>query len=787
LAFGSCWQTGVAAGVSPDVHGRDAVMSWNAATDSVGVTGYTVYRDGVVIATTGAATLTYHDAGLAPATHVYRVDAFDLQNNHSAPSAGASMVVASEPPAAGHVLAARPTRDRVTGSGYAAANGPYVIDVFRGGKTFTSAPLNADADGLVEVNGASGGCWTGVTPDLRAGDVVRITDAAGFADQTTIADVAAEYAVAIDSATVVVHGTAQDAAGGPLPLDQLEHRASTAAGADGTLAYDAPGSTQWTATFSGLSAADVARATGGTDTPAGTFAASESQGIWLGHSPLAGTERTASETGPGAVGGPVGPSCAAPAESPAAMVASQPAAILFGRQAVSPASTSTAGEILFRNTGGAPMRILGVRITGLNAGDFSIVSNGAPAVLAPDAFFVVGVAFTPSALGRRQAALSVACDAANTPSLSIPLSGLGWLGLVIADPGGPTHGIGVGTWISPAPDSATGARMLPVRINWGASRSPEVTRYDLQQSVNGGPFVDAPVQPGAALGVTLPLPLMPSGSPVMYRFRVRAAGGGELSRWVAGNEFGLEPVDESNADRVLFSGVWPKGSLAGAWGGGIRSAWTKVGAELRAGAAFTTNGSIAWITTLGPNRGKVSVRVDDKDSVIVDLYSDTLRAAAVGYVATNLAPGRAHRMVVHALAESNKLATGGQVDVDAFIVVNGVLRSAATAVNRTPGGLVAGLPDAPATLSFSRIAPNPVRDRATLTFALPREGVVRLDVLDVQGRMVRQLVDGVRPAGEQRVTWDGRTSAARGAESGVYFAILRFGEQTLVRRLIWMP
>ena len=48
-------------------------IHWNAATDSVGVTGYAVSRDGVVIATTGAATLSYLDASVAPAPHVYRV------------------------------------------------------------------------------------------------------------------------------------------------------------------------------------------------------------------------------------------------------------------------------------------------------------------------------------------------------------------------------------------------------------------------------------------------------------------------------------------------------------------------------------------------------------------------------------------------------------------------------------------------------------------------------------------------------------------------------------------
>ena len=77
--------------------------------------------------------------------------------------------------------------------------------------------------------------------------------------------------------------------------------------------------------------------------------------------------------------------------------------------------------------------------------------------------------------------------------------------------------------------------------------------------------------------------------------------------------------------------------------------------------------------------------------------------------------------------------------------------------------------------------------RTTLTFALPRDGSVRLDVMDVQGRLVQTVADGTLGAGEHRVTWDGRSGAGSAAKSGVYFAVLRFGDQTLVRRMIWMP
>jgi glucose/arabinose dehydrogenase/chitodextrinase len=72
-------------------------LSWTAATDNVGVTGYRVLRDGTEIATvTGT---TYQDTGLAASTtYTYTVRAFDAAGNLSSPSASASATTLSPAP-----------------------------------------------------------------------------------------------------------------------------------------------------------------------------------------------------------------------------------------------------------------------------------------------------------------------------------------------------------------------------------------------------------------------------------------------------------------------------------------------------------------------------------------------------------------------------------------------------------------------------------------------------------------------------------------------------------------
>jgi len=72
-------------------------LSWTAATDNVGVTGYNVYRGGTLIATTGAVT-TFQNTGLAPSTtYSYTVRALDAAGNLSSPSSSASATTQAPP------------------------------------------------------------------------------------------------------------------------------------------------------------------------------------------------------------------------------------------------------------------------------------------------------------------------------------------------------------------------------------------------------------------------------------------------------------------------------------------------------------------------------------------------------------------------------------------------------------------------------------------------------------------------------------------------------------------
>jgi chitodextrinase len=82
----------VPTGLVATVSAKQVNLAWNASTDNVGVTGYTIYRNGAALATVSGSTLTYSDTTVASiTTYSYTVDAFDAAGNHSAQSAAVSV------------------------------------------------------------------------------------------------------------------------------------------------------------------------------------------------------------------------------------------------------------------------------------------------------------------------------------------------------------------------------------------------------------------------------------------------------------------------------------------------------------------------------------------------------------------------------------------------------------------------------------------------------------------------------------------------------------------------
>jgi centrosomal CEP192-like protein len=119
---------------------------------------------------------------------------------------------------------------------------------------------------------------------------------------------------------------------------------------------------------------------------------------------------------------------------PASGVLAPPAAslsstnIAFGNQAIG--ATSNAPAVMLTNTGGSTLIISSIGISGPNSGDFA-ETNNCGSLLARKANCTINVSFTPTALGFRNAAVTIADNAPGNPH-AIALSGTGSCAILVS-------------------------------------------------------------------------------------------------------------------------------------------------------------------------------------------------------------------------------------------------------------------------------------------------------------------------------------------------------------------
>ncbi len=112
------------------------------------------------------------------------------------------------------------------------------------------------------------------------------------------------------------------------------------------------------------------------------------------------------------------------------------------------------------------------------------------------------------------------------------------------------------------------------------------------------------------------------------------------------------------------------------------------------------------------------------------------------------------------------------------IVASGV---GATVVVGWSGGPVSADPEqSPATSSPVRVTANPVHaGQAGFELRLGSSADVEIDLFDVGGRHVCQLLDSHLSAGAHQISWDGRDSGHRRLASGTYLWRMRIDGQPL--------
>jgi hypothetical protein len=123
---------------------------------------------------------------------------------------------------------------------------------------------------------------------------------------------------------------------------------------------------------------------------------------------------------------------------------------------------------------------------------------------------------------------------------------------------------------------------------------------------------------------------------------------------------------------------------------------------------------------------------------------------------------------------------------------DGIMTATATKQNHIPDqlqvvlGSPAGTDDeiiVPRSPEIFQNYPNPFNSSTIISFELPEETTVDLDIYDIGGRLVKRLGTRLFPAGTNNISWDGSNGSSGEVSSGIYFYKFTAGEKVSVKQM----
>jgi uncharacterized protein YigE (DUF2233 family) len=253
--------------------------------------------------------------------------------------------------------------------------------------------------------------------------------------------------------------------------------------------------------------------------------------------------------------------------------------------------------------------------------------------------------------------------------------------------------------VAPASDGTVSATSAALMLAWTPARDVGLglRRYDLQRSLDGGAWT----------AVTLAQPLgtrqrVAAGIGHIYRYRIRA-----VDR--AGNASGWRTLPTVRVR--TFAETTALGSVTGTWttvtGTDFLGGRARYSRSRGATASFSAEAwSIAWITAVGPDRGRADVFVDGTLVKTVDLLRTVRGARRIGYV-RSWSTLATHTVTVRVAGTVGR----PRVDVDGWLILDSPPVPISVTAPATPSTTPAPIPTAtpvPAPSASASATPMPM-------------------------------------------------------------------------------
>lgn len=89
-----------------------------------------------------------------------------------------------------------------------------------------------------------------------------------------------------------------------------------------------------------------------------------------------------------------------------------------------------------------------------------------------------------------------------------------------------------------------------------------------------------------------------------------------------------------------------------------------------------------------------------------------------------------------------------------------------------------------ASFVLSQNYPNPFNPSTKLSYRIPKAGEVKVNIYDVNGQLIRELLSAMQDAGDHIVYWDSKTTNGEHANSGIYFCQVQYDNSVLTKKMI---
>ncbi len=86
--------------------------------------------------------------------------------------------------------------------------------------------------------------------------------------------------------------------------------------------------------------------------------------------------------------------------------------------------------------------------------------------------------------------------------------------------------------------------------------------------------------------------------------------------------------------------------------------------------------------------------------------------------------------------------------------------------------------------NISNNYPNPFKSGTNISITVAERGTLKIVIYDIMGREIKTLFNAVINEGETKVHWDGKNRSFKEVGSGIYLYLLKFNNQTVIKRIL---